>query len=77
MENITRRTLQRVINIVDYYEKQHKYYKDKLRNIFTMLFTKNFHTSIQHNGLQFIENLKKVVMLVFFLFNVYSIVDSK
>lgn len=62
MKNTTRKTLQQIMNIIDRYEKLHIYYKEKLRSIFTMLFTKNFDISSQNNGLQFIENLKLVLM---------------
>lgn len=62
MNNITRQTLRQVMNIVNSYEKEHKSYKDKLRNLFTMLFTKHFDVPSKKNELQFIENLKTVLM---------------
>lgn len=62
MDNTSRQTLQRVINIVDSYEKQHNSYKNKLESLFTLLLTKRVDMSGQNNTLQFIDNLKMVLM---------------
>lgn len=62
MDKIQRQTLQRVINIVDLYEKQHRSYKKKLGNLFTLLLTKNGDLIDQTNSVQFIDNLKTVFL---------------
>ncbi|VVC29075.1 Rho GTPase-activating protein domain,Rho GTPase activation protein [Cinara cedri] len=62
MDNINRQILQRVMNIVDSYEKQHKLYKEKLGSLFTLLLTKNVDNASQNKALQFIDNLKIVLM---------------
>lgn len=62
MDNTSRQTLQRVMNIVDSYEKQHNSYKKKLESLFTLLLTKHVDMSGQNNMLQFIDNLKIVLM---------------
>lgn len=62
MDKIHRLTLQRVINIVDLYENQHRSYKKKLGNLFTLLLTKNGELNGQTNSLQFIDNLKTVFL---------------
>lgn len=62
MDNVNRKTLQQVMNIMDSYEKQHKLYKKKLESLFTLLLTKNMDNASQNNALQFIDNLKTVLM---------------
>lgn len=62
MDNIHQQTLQRIINIVDSYEKQHRSFKKKLGNLFTSLLTKNGDINGQTNCLQFIDNLKTVFL---------------
>jgi len=62
MDNISRLTLQGVMNIVDSYEKQHKSYKEKLGILFTLLLTKHIDIVGQNNSSQFLDNLKIVLM---------------
>lgn len=62
MNNVSRQTLQRVVNIVDSYEKQHESYKEKLGSLFTLLLTKHIDVPCQNNSLQFMDNLKTVLM---------------
>ncbi|XP_022167812.1 uncharacterized protein LOC111031968 isoform X2 [Myzus persicae] len=62
MDNISRLTLQGVMNIVDSYEKQHKSYKEKLGILFTLLLTKHVDIVSQNNSSQFLDNLKVVLM---------------
>lgn len=62
MDNLSRQTLQGVINIVDSYEKQHSSYKEKLGNLFTLLLTKHVDIVNQKNALQFLDNLKTILM---------------
>lgn len=62
MDNVNRQILQQVMNIMDSYEKQHKLYKEKLGSLFTLLLTKNMDNASQNNALQFIDNLKTVLM---------------
>jgi len=62
MDNTSRQTLQQVMNIVDSYGKQHNSYKKKLESLFTLLLTKRVDISGQNNTLQFIDNLKMILM---------------
>lgn len=62
MSNISRLTLQGVMNIVDSYEKQHKSCKEKLGNLFTLLLTRHMDIVSQNNPSQFLDNLKIVLM---------------
>lgn len=62
MDNVNKQILQRVINIMDSYEKQHKLYKEKLESLFTLLLTQNVDNASQNIALQFIDNLKTVLM---------------
>lgn len=62
MDNISRQTLNRVMNIIDSYEKQHKSYKKKLESLFALLLTKHVDISSQNNTQQFMDNLKMVLM---------------
>jgi len=62
MDNLSRLTLQGVMNIVDSYEKQHKSHKEKLVILFTLLLTKHLDIACQNNSSQFLDNLKIVLM---------------
>jgi len=62
MDNISRLTLQGVMDLVDSYEKQHKSHKEKLGNLFTLLLTKRLDIVDQNTSLQFLDNLKIVLM---------------
>ncbi|KAL5244145.1 hypothetical protein ACI65C_011555, partial [Semiaphis heraclei] len=62
MNNISRLTLQVVMNIVDSYEKRHKSHKEKLVILFTLLLTKHVDIASQNNLTQFLDNLKIVLM---------------
>lgn len=62
MDNISKKTIHKIINIVYSYEKQHKSYKEKLGSLFTLLLTKHVDAASQNNALQFMENLKSVMM---------------
>jgi len=62
MNNISKQTLQQIIQIVDSYEKQHESCKEKLEILFTLLLTKSINIASQHNHLQFIDNLKTILM---------------
>lgn len=61
MDIVSRQTLQRVMNIVDSYEKQHNSCKEKLGNLFMLLLTKHVDISGQNKTLQFMDNLKMVL----------------
>jgi hypothetical protein len=62
MDNISILTLQRIMDIVDSYGRQHKSYKEKLVYLFTLLLTKHVVNPSQNNALQFMDNLKNVLM---------------
>ncbi|CAH1725801.1 unnamed protein product [Aphis gossypii] len=62
MDNISRLTLQGIMNIVDSYEKQHPSCKEKLGNLFTLLLTKHVDIVSENNSSQFLNNLKIVFM---------------
>lgn len=62
MDKISILTLQRIMDIVDSYGRQHKSYKEKLVYLFTLLLTKHIDNANQNNALQFIDNLKNVLM---------------
>ncbi|XP_025408491.1 uncharacterized protein LOC112682182, partial [Sipha flava] len=62
MDNISILTLQRIMDIVDSYGRQHKSYKEKLVYLFTLLLTKHVVNPSQNNALQFMDNLKNVLI---------------
>lgn len=62
MDHISLQTLQRIMKIVDSYGRHHKSYKGKLVHLFTLLLTKHVDDDCQNNALQFMENLKIVLM---------------
>lgn len=62
MDNISRLTLQGIMNIINSYEKQHPLCKEKFGNLFTLLLTKNIDIINENNSSQFLNNLKIVFM---------------
>lgn len=62
MDIVNHLTLQRIIQILDSYEKQHKGYKEKLRSLFTLLLTKHIDTASRDNAFLFLDNLKIILM---------------
>lgn len=62
MDIVNQLTLQRVIQILDSYEKQHNGYKEKLGSLFTLLLIKHADIASQNNAFQFLDNLKTILM---------------